>query len=375
MNGKKICILTSAHRAFDTRIFHRQAKTLVRAGYEVVLIAQHSRNEVVEGVRIIALPTPKNRLVRIWGTWRVLRLAYKQKADIYHFHDPELLPVGMLLKLLTKAQVVYDVHEDYPKHTLSKYWLPPITRRPASFVFDIVEKSASLCLDYVVVATGGIARRFKGDKTATIQNFPTVELIEPKLEWNFRNPTVIYAGFLEEQSGITEIVHAMEYIDPLKNVTLVLCGRFSPESYELRVRSLEGFRRTEYLGWVEPEQLWRSMCRSNAGIVCYHPAPNQVESQPRKLFEYMAVGLPVIASNFPLYKEFVEENHCGITVDPLNPREIAAAIEYLVDHPDEARRMGENGRRAALEKYNWETESKKLLAVYESLLQAKSRRK
>ena len=121
-------------------------------------------------------------------------------------------------------------------------------------------------------------------------------------------------------------------------------------------------------GPVLHEKVSELLAQARVGVATLHPDPNYLGSLPTKLFEYMAAGLPVVASNFPLWKEIVEGNKCGLTVNPLDPEEIAHAIEYLINHPDEARRMGENGRQAVLEKYNWETEGKKLLALYEKLL-------
>jgi len=112
---RNICILTAVHPVWDSRIFHREAKTLVRAGYEVSFIVPHDKEEIIEGVRIIPLPKPNNRFSRMTrGAWRLFRLALKEKSDIYHFHDPEIIPVGILLKLLTRSQVIYDVHENIP---------------------------------------------------------------------------------------------------------------------------------------------------------------------------------------------------------------------------------------------------------------------
>ena len=139
--NNKVCILTSVHTPFDTRIFHKQAKSLLKAGYDVTLIAQHDKDEVVDEVKILALSKPRNRLWRMLGTWRIFKLAYRQKADVYHFHDPELLPMGLFLKLLKKGKVIYDVHEDYPKAILTKSWLPSMVRRPVSSVFTFLEKS------------------------------------------------------------------------------------------------------------------------------------------------------------------------------------------------------------------------------------------
>ena len=140
MNAK-VCVLTTVHPPFDTRIFYKQARTLARAGYKVVLIAQHNRDEMVDGVKIVALPKPRNRFARIFGlTWRAFHLALRERAEIYHFHDPELLPIGVLLKIFTRAKVIYDVHEDVPEQILTKHWIPCLLRRPLAGVFNAFEK-------------------------------------------------------------------------------------------------------------------------------------------------------------------------------------------------------------------------------------------
>lgn len=369
----KVCVLTSVHPPFDTRIFHKQAKSLVKAGYDVSLIAQHGEDETVNGVKILGLPKPTNRLWRMTVTsWRAFRLALRDKAAVYHFHDPELIPVGLLLKLLTKAKVVYDVHEDYGKSILSKHYLPKYTRKVIAQLTNLMERFAATFFDAVIVVTDDIAKNFSYHKRAvTVRNFallPQFTVAEGNRQVN-ASFNVIYAGGLTEERGTSEVIQAMGYLDSSRNVKLVLYGKFEPQSYQDKVRGLRGFERVDYVGWVQPEELWLRMTQGTVGIVCLHPIERYTVGMPVKLFEYMAAGLPVIASNFPLWKEIVQGNNCGLTVDPLNPREIAKAIEYLIKHPDEARRMGENGRKAVLEKYNWEAESKKLLAVYQRLLE------
>jgi len=365
----KVCILTSAHPPFNRRIFHKQAKTLAKAGYEVTLIAQHDRDEVVDGIKIVALPRPKNRLWRMLATWRVLRLALRQKADVYHFHDPELLPAGLLLKLIIKGKVIYDVHEDYPKAILTKHWLPSSVRMPVALLFNFLEKWAASRLDYTIVTTDDIARNFESTrKVATIKNYPVLERIELSPMHDTEQPTLIYAGGISQGRGIDEIIQAMAYLDSSRNARLVLYGKFKIESYQEIMQGVKGFDRVEYRGWIEPEQMCQKISEATIGIVCYRPEPNHINAMPTKLFEYMLAGIPVIASNFPRWKEIAEGNNCGLTVNPLDPADIARAIEYLLDHPDDARQMGENGRKSVLEKYNWEAESKKLLEIYERLL-------
>jgi glycosyltransferase involved in cell wall biosynthesis len=136
----------------------------------------------------------------------------------------------------------------------------------------------------------------------------------------------------------------------------------------LRQYDLEA--RVQIPGPIPHEKVFDVLVRSHIGLAVLHPDPNYVDSLPTKLFEYMAAGLPVVASNFPLWKEIVEGNRCGITVDPLDPKAIAQAIEYLLTHPEEARRMGENGRRAVEEKYNWEREKEKFAQTLQGVAEA-----
>jgi len=138
MKKFKVCVITSAHPALNTRPFYKEAISLVKEGYDVIMIAQHNKNEVVDGVKIIALPKPKNRFYRMFvTTLNVFRLALKQKANVYHFHDPELIPIGLLLKFFTKAKVIYDVHEDYEAKILNKNWISSYFRKPIAIGFEI----------------------------------------------------------------------------------------------------------------------------------------------------------------------------------------------------------------------------------------------
>jgi len=367
----RIVHLTTVHPPFDTRIFHKEAKTLAKAGYDVALVAQHDRDQVVDGVRIIALPKPKNRFMRIFGlTWRTFRLAVNDHADIYHFHDPELLPVGVLLKLFTKGKVIYDVHEDVPAQILTKHWIPAILRRPIAWLFERWEKLAAWFFDAVVVATEGIAERFSKHNPIVIHNYPNLEMLPPTLRSTTTEDerVLIYVGGISRLRGAVEMVDALACLPHIDNLRLDLIGRFEPASLEAELQRVQGYQHVRFLGWLQSEKVYEHLSQADIGLVCLHPEPRYLIALPVKLFEYMAAGLPVIASNFPLWKEIVEGNECGIMVDPLNPKEIARAIEYLINHPDEAHRRGENGRRAVLEKYNWETEGQKLLALYEELL-------
>lgn len=381
MKNKKICILTSVHPAFDNRIFYKETKTLVRAGYDITLIAQYSKNEIVDGVKIIALPIsskPRYQIYLISGLikqlgrgYKAYKIALKQKANIYHFHDPELLPWMVRLKKKTETKVVYDAHENTSAQILSNYRFPKILRYVIAASFSFFEKKLSKKIDFIITATDNIEAKFKNinSNVKSIKNFPILDYfnnIKRESFFSKENFILVYVGALAEIRGIAQIVQAMEYLPD--NVKLKLLGRFSPEDYENKIKNLKGFRKVDFLGWMCFDKIPHHLSQADIGMICLWPEPNYINSStPTKLFEYMAAGLPTIASNFPLWKEIIEGNKCGICINPLNPKEIAKAIKYLIGHPGEAKRMGENGKKAVLEKYNWENESKKLLKIYEKL--------
>jgi len=369
----KVCILTSIHPAFDVRIFHKEAKTLAKAGYNIVLIAQHTKEEIVDGVRLVPLPKPRNRFERMTKVvGKLFMLAIKEKAEIYHLHDPELIPIGLILKLFGK-KIIYDVHEHYPNTILDRYWIPKSLRYTTSNLFDLFEKVFVLFFDYVIYTTPIVGERYKELKVRTerIENYPLIELSEIFK----KNPQkyIIYLGEMTKIRGITELIEAFNIV--VKNYPewrLYLVGSVEPPSFskeiEQLISKLNLKQNINLIPWVPYEEKEKFSSQASIGIVIYLPYPNNISCLPNKLFDYMLVGLPVVASNFPLYKEIVDTDRCGLIVDPLDPREVAKAIEYLIEHPDEARKMGKNGKKAILEKYNWEKEGRKLLEIYARVL-------
>lgn len=378
----KICILSTVHPAFDDRIFHKEAKTLVQAGYDVTLIAQHDGDTVVEGIRIKGLPKPKNRFTRIFGlTWRAFRLALRQRADVYHFHDPELLPWGVLLKLFTRAKIIYDVHENVPKQILNKEWLPRWSRRLTALVYMLAERGTLPFVDKIVIAEDSYIKNYPGrENVISIRNYPSfprfaITIAKTQLEReSSKIYNVVYVGGVTKLRGALELVEALKILKEsgYQTIALTLIGPVTPLNLDRELQHLiRQYGLTEnvhILGPVPHEEVFGILAQSHVGVAILHPDPNYVESLPIKLFEYMAAGLPVVASNFPLWREIVEGNACGLCVNPLDPKAIAEAIEYLLTHPEEARRMGQNGRQAVEEKYNWEKEAQKLLALYEELI-------
>jgi len=371
---KKVCILTTVHPPFDGRIFSREARTIAKMGLDVSLVASHDKAEMVDGIRIVPLPTHRSRLSRIAGGMQVLRLALKEKADIYHFHDPELIPIGFLLKIFSKSKIVYDVHEDHPKTILTKYYLPKTFRRILAFFFNIIEKSACYSFDYIIFATEGIEKNFPqfAHKSSVVHNLPRKSYIgvrnaESEKALSKKTHTIICTGGFDVQYGIREAVESLGLIRK-RNVRLLLIGKYQDSKFADALRRLPEYHMVEFMEWIPQKELFEHLFGAEIGLVLYHPLPYMVEALPTKIFEYMAAGIPILASNFPLWQSIVEGNGCGVTVDPTDPKKIAEKITYLIEHSALRKQMGENGRRAFIDRYNWDLEKQKMVHIFHGLL-------
>lgn len=371
MPKQKICILTSVHSVFDARIFYKEAKALVNAGYDVTLIAQHNKEEIIDGIKIIPLPKPKNRWERFFKLdYLTYKKALQQKADLYHFHDPELLPWMMILKSKTKSKIIYDIHENTPQQILNKYWLPWIIRKPVSWLVSCVERLGSQIFDRIAPATYKIADRFPSAKTIVVQNFPdTTEILPNNLTPYTERPlSFVYAGAIAEIRGIKKIIYALKLLEDTSGIKFELAGSFRPNEFANELKTLTGWSLVNYHGIISRKQLAHLLNNVKAGLIIHQPVPNEIDAWPIKMFEYMAAGLPIITSDFPIWRKIVNDTKCGILVDPKNPKKIAEAMEWIIKNPIEAEAMGKRGRQEVELKYNWKNESKKLLKVYVELL-------
>lgn len=268
----------------------------------------------------------------------------------------------MKLKKLGK-KVIFDSHEDVPAQILDKGWIPAPLRKLVSASYHVYETSAVKQLDAVVTATPHIAKQFEGraERVVVVNNYPKLDDIAfHNTSFVERKTIVCYAGRINELRGEKVMLEAMDSVDG----TLILAG-ICDDRLNSNGSSDDG--KKQYLGKISRTQVNELYGKSRAGMVIYQPAANHFEAQPIKMFEYMAAGLPFVASNFPLWQRIVDENHCGICVDQTSSEEVAKAVEYLLQHPEEAQQMGRNGREAVMEKYNWDVEGEKLVALYEAL--------
>lgn len=366
---RRVVHLTSAHPRDDIRVFLKECRSLAAHGHDVVLVvADGGGDEVRDGVNIADVGRSAGRLDRMFkATWRVLRKAVALDADVYHLHDPELLPVGLALKRRGK-KVVFDAHEDVPKQILGKHYLPPWGRRILSWCFGHFEKYACARFDGVVTATPYIRDKFLpiNPRSVDINNFPMIGELGCAVSWQDKADEVCYVGSIAQIRGVKELVRAME--STCAPVRLNLVGGFAETAVEAEVWTYPGWSQVNALGVQNRLGVREVLRRSVAGMVTLHPVSNYLDALPIKMFEYMSAGIPVIASDFDLWRTIIEESRCGLCVDPMDPAAIASAIDYLVAHRDEAEKMGESGRQAVLSRYNWALEEGKLIEFYDRIL-------
>lgn len=334
---------------------------MAMVGYDVYLVAEGIDREE-NGVHIVGCgDKPTGRKERMRGFSRkVYEKAVALDCDVYHFHDPELLPYGLKLKKMGK-KVVFDSHEDVSGQILDKGWIPYVFRKIISLCYKHYETYCVKKFDAVVTATPHIADLFvdRTPKTVVINNYPKLDdIMFHDTSFEQRELIVCYVGGISEIRGESVMVDAMTSVDG----KLLLAGPYDETGVAEKKND-----NIEYLGKITRSEVNNLYGKSRAGIVLYQPAENHYESQPIKMFEYMAAGLPVIASDFPHWRNIVEKTQCGICVDPTNVEAVREACIKVLADPKAAQLLGRNGYENVMREYNWKVEEKKLLELYKAL--------
>lgn len=353
-NVLTVCHMTSAHESDDTRIFVKECCSLAAAGFDVTLVAK-GESRLDHGVKVVGVGAgTSNRFVRMLTFSKAIyKRALRLDCDVYHFHDPELLPYGKKLAARGK-KVIFDSHEDVPAQIMNKEWIPKPFRALISGLYKRYETNAVKKYAAVVTATDYIAENFKGRaKTAcAIHNYPELSDIHfHDTPFEAREMLICYVGGITKTRGEDEMKAAAHGMPELR---LILAGPHVVEE--------DG--NVSYVGKLNRQQVDALYGRVRAGLLISEVSPNAVNSLPIKLFEYMAAGLPMVISNYPMWKDFYEKEGVAICVDPSNTEEVQAAIRKLVGDPALCREMGNRGKKLVDIKFNWGIEEKRLVELY-----------
>lgn len=366
----RIAHLTTAHPRFDVRIFHKECRSLARQGYQVDLyVADGGGDAQRDGVSIFDVGPPTGRVSRMFGkTWTVWNRVRKTNARIIHIHDPELLPVALMLKGMGRT-VIYDAHEDVPRQILSKPWIRPWIRHAIAWPFERLENFIARRCAVVICATPHIARRYaaQGANSVDINNYPIQGELDGPAEPAATEPppradrTICYIGGIARIRGAVEMIQALEHAD----ARLILAGPMESETLYASLRAMPAWNKVDYRGVLDRPGIRQALSEAELGLVLLHPIPNYLDALPVKMFEYMAAGVPVLASDFPLWREILESSGAGQCVNPLDTASIARAINSMLAAPaDQFERTRAACRSAIRTTYNWHNEEAKLINAY-----------
>lgn len=371
----KVCHLTSVHPPFDVRIFRKECVSLANAGFEVTLIAPINKVVLRDGVRLLPVKFSENRLIRMLSvTFKMFGLARKQQADLYHFHDPELMLCGVLLRL-TGKKVIYDIHENVRLTILDKPYLNIFSRKILYWSYLLFEK---LCLpfyhQYVLALSEETYFKYYNPKKSTvILNFPKKIVQCQQIKKDADQLRLIYSGAVFEYRGIFEMIELSRLLKKREiNFVLDIVGKVWSDDLVKKIsRLLKKYELTDQIifhGFVDASKVADFVARAHAGISLLHPYIRYQEALPTKIFEYMQHGLPVITNNFPLLVNYVEKTETGICIDINHLDNEIEKIVGLIEQPERMKKMGENGIKFTTEKWNWESQAEKLINLYEQIL-------
>lgn len=359
--------VSSVHPWTDNRIHYRECVSLAEAGYRVALVAVESAVDGPRGdVAIVTIPR-RSRLRRmIVSSMQVIGIAIASRAKIVHLHDPELLPHVVILRLLGRG-VIYDAHEDLPTQILSK----PYLNKPARAALGVFARGLIRLVRFTnlaVAATETIAEHLPTSKTVLVHNYPPLRTAEADAlsgEVTERRMSAVYVGGISPRRGATVMVDALA-LEAARGWRLSLAGSM-PQGLLDRLMSRGGWNGVDFAGQLPPDDARQLILESRVGFVLFEDNAAHRDALPTKMFEYFAAGVPVIASDFPLWRSIVEAYECGILVDPDDAEAVAEALRTYAESPSLLASHSRNARRLAVEKLNWKPEGARLIEAYREL--------
>lgn len=379
-NILRICLLSALHPPFDKRVFDKEARTLVSAGFEVIHLAPgNGEDKMVDGVRVVTFQGPTSLRRRLAQLPFLYRLAASFDADVYHCNEVDSWGVGVALRLFRGAACVFDVHEHYPED-FAEMRFPAVLRPLVRVMVRTLIWLFALGTDRVVLAKRSLARDFRHFHAAhvhLVQNFVPLEQL-PALDTRSTPERVpptplrlIHLGLVNRVRGWPQMLEGLSRAR-CKDVELLILGEISGgegEAFHQTLKQLGLSDRVHHKAWLPFSEAMKEVIAADVGVIMFQPGYfNHVHALPHKLFDYMGGGLPVIAPAFAVeVAHIIRDADCGILVDAADPQSFADAIDHLANNQAERYAMGLRGRQAVEDRYNWEAEGRELVAMYAGL--------
>jgi glycosyltransferase involved in cell wall biosynthesis len=366
---KKICVITTAHPAEDNRIYLKEIQTLLK-NYEVVYITTSEIKNPSRGLEVINVGHFAGSFKkRIKINWDAFRRALKLDVVSYHFHDFDFIIWAALLRIFKGRPVIYDIHEDYPAVVLSRgYVRNGLIAKILSGLIRLVEIFCSLFFTASIVVNESIRKRISHtiSNTIVVANYPRKEFFPKLLPIEKRNQKImVHLGNLNRIRGAEIIFEALSK-SKVSDLNLKVVGEVTPGWYLADLKKRYPGVRATVTGKLPYAEALKESQQGRVGIISYLPLPNHLDASPNKIFEYMGLGLPVVAADLSSFKAVITDD-VGITYRSEDPNDLAKKL-IILDNPGKLKNFSDKGRELFEAKYNWNNEEQKLLELYEIII-------
>jgi glycosyltransferase involved in cell wall biosynthesis len=378
----KVCFVSTIPIE-TSRLVARQCEAVARLGARVTLIAPLHAKLHNTSFKLHYFPCATGAIGRLFSTPLALIASLREKADIYHIHSFQLVGCAILLKVCFRKHIVYDMFEDFPSMMLMKHSIPSLIRTICSYVVLFLERLACKTFDAIVTADPAVLRMYTERhkligkaRRRVFYNFPAEWFLNCYESERRRFPKkydLVYSGGMSERTGLSVLLDAVELMAKVGVRPKVLMFGYVDEprfvtEFKMKV-SEKGLKDCfEMLGRVRPLEVPSLLCQARIGVVPLQPIPKFLKNIPTKMFEYWACRLPVVASDLPPIRLFLREGEFGHLVDPTDASALAETLLNLLSNPLRAEAMGANAQKAVRLRMNAESEQRRLLRLYSTIL-------
>lgn len=400
MTQKTVCMIFLRHSALDCRIYYKEARTLRDAGYNVHLIGRLSskgafydmggnsiafpdQNGIWEydGMVFHGIKRRRGIVGKILEVRDLVRVGLELKADVYHCHESDIaLSAAVKIKktLKSSTKLIYDMHEFGPGSW--KYVVKSGLKNIALYLFTCGMKRGVNCSDYLITANTIVRGRTlifnRYKKVEILENAPVLSIFKDGERSKKESDTIVlcHEGAMGFARGLKEMVSLVER--SASRIKLRIVGTVAGKEkkwVEAEIKDNPDLsQRIHITGWLPYEEVGNAISGCDIGLIMFHPTVNNMlAGPPNKLYNYMRYGMPVVSVDLPETRAIINKYRCGIIVKEWNVDSVIQAIHYLINHPEEAKAMGQRGKEAILNELSWEHQGEKLLKIYEELFNKK----